>query len=275
MRKIISALLLVFVGVTSTIPSTVYASFSISLLRATKLTYTGPLLLAQGRPMTLSAVLKADGTTPLSGRAVVLSLGSQSCTGTTDASGTAKCVITSVSAPLGNTTVTASFAGDTLYLPAKDNKPVLIFTFLSSGSFVLGDRTVASALPNTPVTWWGAQWQKLNSLSSGSAPAAFKGFANTLSTASPSCGNTWTTSPGKDTKPPTSAPSYMAVIATSTVMKSKNIISGNIPSIVIVKTNTGYVNNPGHAGIGIVVAVLCQSSNLPQVSGSVPSRKKG
>jgi hypothetical protein len=150
----------------------------------------------------------------------------------------------------------------------------VIFTFLSSGSFVLGDRTVASALPNTPLTWWGAQWQKLNTLSGGSAPAAFKGFATALSTTAPSCGNTWTAGPGKSTKPPISAPSYMAVIVASTVTKSQNTISGNTASIVIVKTNPGSANNSGRAGIGTVVATLCQSPNLPQVSGSVPPRKK-
>src|SRR5207248_11109974 len=101
-----------------------------------------------------------------------------------------------------------------------------------------------------------------NSLSGGSAPAAFKGFANTLSTTSPACGNVWTMSLGKDKKPPTSAPSYMAVVVTSTVMKSRNTISGNTLSIVIVKTNPGYANNPGHEGTGTVVAVLCTSAQM-------------
>jgi hypothetical protein len=218
MRKTIFAFLLVFVGVTSFPPRTVSASSSRPLL--TQLTYTGPTVLAQGQPIALSAVLKANGTRPLSRRAVVLSVGSQSCTATTNVSGTAMCVITSVSAALGKTTVTASFAGDILSSSAKDTKPAVIFTFLSSGSFVLGDRTVASALPTTLLTWWGAQWQKLNSLSGGSVPAAFKGFATTLSTTPPSCGTTWTSSPGKSARPPASAPSYMAVIVASTVLEA-------------------------------------------------------
>ncbi len=234
---------------------------SITILRATKLTYTGPMLAAQGQPVTLSGVLKADNTTPISKQTVTLSLGSQNCIGTTDTGGTAKCRINSVSAPLGNNAATANFAGGRFYPPAKDSKQVLIFAFLSSGSFILGDQTVASVLPNTTVTWWGSQWQKLNRLSSGSAPAAFKGFATTLSMTPPSCGNTWTTDPGNSSGSPTSVPSYMAVIVTSTVSKSGRTISGNTPSIVIVKTNSGYVNNPGHVGIGTVVAVLCKSPN--------------
>lgn len=273
MRKTIFPLLLaVFVGITLPLPRTVSASSP--RLPLTQLTYTGPTVLAQGQPIALSAVLKANGTRPLSGRAVVLSVGSQSCTATTNVSGTAMCVIPSVSAALGKTTVTASFAGDTLSSSAKDTKPAVIFTFLSSGSFVLGDRTVASALPTTLLTWWGAQWQKLNSLSGGSVPAAFKGFATTLSTTSPSCGATWTSSPGKSARPPASAPSYMAVIVASTVTKSRNTISGNSASIVIVKTNPGYANNPGGAGIGTMVALWCHSPHVPSISGSGPPRKE-
>jgi hypothetical protein len=198
---------------------------------------------------------------------VAISLGSQSCTGTTDAGGTAKCTINSVLAALGNDAAAASFAGDVFYPAAKDNKQVLVFAFLASGSFILGDQTAASAVPNTTVTWWGAQWQKLNSLSGGSAPAAFNGFANTLSMTPPLCGTTWTSSPGNSSGSPTSVPSFMAVIAASTVTKSGNTISGNTPSIVIVKTNPGYASNPGHEGTGTVVAVLCKSLNSAPISG--------
>src|SRR5260370_35826509 len=111
MRKTIFPLLLaVCVGITLPLPRTVSASSPRPPL--TQLTYTGPTVLAQGQPIVLSAVLKANGTRPLSGRAVVLSIGSQSCTATTDASGTANCVITSVSAPLAQSTVMCSFAAD-------------------------------------------------------------------------------------------------------------------------------------------------------------------
>src|SRR6202040_2593590 len=42
------------------------------------------------------------------------------------------------------------------------------------GSFVIGDKN--AAIGNS-VTFWGAQWAKVNSLSGGPAPASFKGFA--------------------------------------------------------------------------------------------------
>jgi hypothetical protein len=51
----------------------------------------------------------------------------------------------------------------------------------------------------------------------------------------------------------------MAIIVSSSINKSGSTISGNIPKIVIVRTNAGYAGNPGHAGTGTVVAVFCQS----------------
>ena len=54
----------------------------------------------------------------------------------------------------------------------------------SGGSFVIGD---GNAAVGQKVTFWGAQWSKLNTLSGGSAPASFKGFENMPATL-PSCG---------------------------------------------------------------------------------------
>lgn len=191
--------------------------------------------------------------------------GSQSCTGTTDATGTASCSISPVTVPLGPQPVTDSFAGDTFYKSATNSQNALVFAFLSSGSFVIGDKnatvgnSVTFSVNPLNVTWWGAQWSKLNSLSGGAAPAAFKGFANKLSSNPPKCGGTYTTNTGNSSGPPASVPSYMAVLVSSKITQSGSIISGNIPEIVIVKTNPGYNPNPGHMGTGTVVAVVCKS----------------
>src|SRR5207245_3891944 len=57
---------------------------------------------------------------------------------------------------------------------------VLIFAFApGGGSFVVGD---LNSVVGTSVTFWGAQWWKLNTLSGGAAPAAFKGFARSPAT---------------------------------------------------------------------------------------------
>jgi len=106
------------------------------------------------------------------------------------------------------------------------------------------------------VTFWGAQWSKLNTLSGGSAPAAFKGFEDTPSTAA--CGTQWSTDPGNSTPPPPGPlPAFMAVVVSSSISQSGSTISGDTVHIVVVRTNPGYQPNPGHAGTGTVVAQIC------------------
>jgi hypothetical protein len=49
----------------------------------------------------------------------------------------------------------------------------------------------------------------------------------------------------------------MAVIVSSSIDKSGSTISGDTVHIVVVHTTPGYAPNPGHAGTGTVVAVIC------------------
>ena len=127
----------------------------------------------------------------------------------------------------------------------------------AEGSFVIGDQ---NATVGTSVTFWGAQWWQLNSLSGGLAPAAFKGFANTPS-GPPSCGTTWTTSPGNSSNPPEGPlPELIEVIVSSEITKSGATISGDTKKVVLVRTEGGYAPDPGHPGTGIVVAVRCPST---------------
>ena len=225
--------------------------------KPTTLTYTGPTLIANGQPVTLSGILKDDANAPVVGRIVDLTLGTgagaQSCSGTTNAAGTASCNIGAVTQPLGPGTVKASFAGDATYLPSADSKATVIFALAAAGSFVVGDRSASGA-----VTFWGAQWAKVNALSGGSAPDSFKGFANTLSSSPPRCGGSWSTRPGSPPPPNAPLPEFMAVLVASSVNRSGSTISGNIASIVIVKTDPGYEPDPEHPGTGTVVVVLCQ-----------------
>lgn len=127
----------------------------------------------------------------------------------------------------------------------------------SAGSFVIGD---ANATVGTSVTFWGAQWSMANSLSGGLAPAAFKGFANTPET-SPACGTSWSTGPGNSSGPPPGPlPELIEVIVASHIAKSGPTISGDTQEVVLVKTDPGYAPDPGHAGTGTVVEVVCGSS---------------
>jgi hypothetical protein len=130
----------------------------------------------------------------------------------------------------------------------------VVFAFAPGrGGFVIGDNNSAK---NTAVTFWGPQWNKLNSLSGGPAPSAFKGYA--LNPATPACGTTWSTDPGNSAPPPAGPlPAFMGVIVSSSITMSGMQISGNTAHIVVVQTNAGYAPNVGHAGTGTVVAQFC------------------
>ena len=124
---------------------------------------------------------------------------------------------------------------------------------LGGGAFVIGDENDAVG---THVTFWGAQWWKLNTLSGGDSPAEFKGFAKNPRTRS--AARPWSTDPGNSAPPPDGPlPSFMGVIVTSSTGKSGSAITGNTPHMVIVRTNPGYSPNPGHAGTGTVVSSVC------------------
>jgi hypothetical protein len=259
---------------------TVYAASSdskafIITKEETTLIYTGPTVILSGSGIaTLTATLFEDGANDddgdpgscapsPSGQTVKLSIGTQSCTGATDASGNVTCTLSSVVIPLGPEPLKAEFFGDAYYRPSADvGKTAIVFAFPARGAFVLGDSTVAAATPTTNVTWWDAAWSNLSSLTGGSAPASFKGFAETvtsLPTQSPAnvCGLTFATSPGNSAPPTSTVPSYMGVLVASSVTKAGSNISGNWGGIVVVKTDPGYAPNPGHAGTGKIVAVFC------------------
>jgi len=237
------------------------------LKRPTAITYTGDVMIANGGTAVLQGVL-TDITPPLGatpvpvvGRTVTLTLGSgpgaQTCTGITDATGFVRCTINPVNQPLGPGGVaTDVFAGDDVYLPSNNGAQTLIFAFPSAtGNFVIGD---LNAQVGNHVTFWGAQWETINSMSGGPSNNSFKGWENQNSTNPPRCGGTWTTDPGTSSVPPATLPSYMGVIVSSAISKSGSNITGNIPKIVIVRTDVGYDSNAGHAGTGTVVAVFCQ-----------------
>jgi hypothetical protein len=140
---------------------------------------------------------------------------------------------------------------------------IAVGTAQGGGTFVIGNR---NASVGSQVTYWGSQWAKVNSLSGGSAPDSFKGYAATTAGTPPKCGDLWSSRDGDSSKPPASVPQYMAVIASSNITKSGPTTSGDTATVVVVKTNPGYDSNPGHAGTGTVVARLC-GNKLTQTIG--------
>jgi cysteine-rich repeat protein len=176
--------------------------------------------------------------------------------GTVSVDGSGVAVLSTSLLALGPHSVTATYNGSSNFIvSASAPVSVLVYALTSAtgGGFVIGD---LNAVVGKSITFWGAQWEKLNSMSGGPANASFKGFANRSTTNPATAGGSWTTDPGNSSNPPAGVSSYIAVIVTSQVTKSGSTISGNIPRVAIVKTNAGYSPNPGHAGTGTVVAIL-------------------
>jgi len=159
--------------------------------------------------------------------------------------------------PVRYDTITVTYGGDYLHTESSGSQSVQVLSIglLTSGSFVIGDQ---DATVGNPVTFWGAQWSKLNRLSGGEAPSSFKGLASTTSANPPVCEDDWSTSPGNSAPTPAAPlPEYMAVIVSRKVNKSGSVISGSADHVVVVKTSPGYAPDPGHPGTGMVVAQIC------------------
>ena len=48
----------------------------------------------------------------------------------------------------------------------------------------------------------------------------------------------------------------MGIVVASTSVKLGSTVSGNVVKIVVVKTNAGYKDDPGHTGTGTIIAIL-------------------
>lgn len=219
----------------------------------TTLTISAPQTVQIGQPLTITATLTTSTDhVHVAGKAVELLVDGQPCTGTTgttDASGTITCTSTAA-APARRAAITANFTGDTQALPSQASDSTYVYGLAPGGGMFVVGNSSATGL----VTFWGAQWAKLNPLANG-APNAFKGFADA---AMPQCGGTWTTRPGNSTPPPNGQlPAYMGVVVSSSISKSGSVITGDVKRIVVVATNSDVAPDPGHAGTGAVVISVC------------------
>ena len=245
-----------FAGDAGSQPSSATTAFTVTR-EQTSLTYTGDTVILNGGTLHASGLLKEDDGAPaIAGRSVTFTVGSgataQSCTALTASTGRAACDIAGVSQPLGAGTVSSVFAQDGYYLASSDSDSIILYAFPSKGAFTVGDK---SGTNGATVTFFGSQWDKDNSLSGGSAPSSFKGFA-TLPGNPPGCGSTFAGDPGNSGGPPATVPSYMGALVTSKVTKSGSNITGTVTHLVVIKT-TSYGSSPGAGGKGTVVAVIC------------------
>jgi hypothetical protein len=93
--------------------------------RATTTTYTGPNKELPSKNVTLSATVVDDLGQAVAGRMVTFTLGTQTISANTNASGVASATI-KLNQKKGNYTVTAAFAGDTKYVGSTDNRTFLV-----------------------------------------------------------------------------------------------------------------------------------------------------
>ncbi len=95
--------------------------------RATNLAYNGATSGDFNDAVTLKATLTDAATSgALSGKPVVFTLGSQTCSGSTDVLGNASCTLTITQDPGSVGTVSAAFAGDSTYLSSSASSPFSI-----------------------------------------------------------------------------------------------------------------------------------------------------
>ncbi|MBV8258133.1 MAG: Ig-like domain repeat protein [Actinobacteria bacterium] len=222
---------------------------------------TAPAVALQGAPVTLTATLG----NVVAGDAPTLPIGfgfdtRTPCAVVPTSTTVASCAF-STTGLMGPTTGTASFAGNDYYNPAtaRNTTTIVYAPAPGTGEFVVGNLNSAVG---TAVTFWGSQWSRLNSLSGGPAPDEFKGFASNATTLA--CGITWTAGPGDSQKPPSGPlPAYLGVLVSSAIGKSGSTIYGNSVGVVVVRTNSGYDDDPGHAGTGTIVATVCGQTSAP------------
>ena len=140
--------------------STVTGSVQVGPSQVSTTLTVAPVTGTYGTPVTLTGTLVNNYTnTPVPGETVTLKVnGTQSCTGTTNASGVATCTVTPTE-PAGNYTVSGSFSGDTTTVPVllastgsntfTETKAPTTLTYTGSTSVTSGHTPTLSATLTT------------------------------------------------------------------------------------------------------------------------------
>jgi hypothetical protein len=105
--------------------STAQSSFTVAK-NATSIVYTGDKSGSTNKTVALSATLKDASGKPLAGKAVVFQLASQTINAVTDANGVASATSAKLTEKKGTFSVSASYAGDSHYLPAVQSTPFTV-----------------------------------------------------------------------------------------------------------------------------------------------------
>ena len=210
----------------------------------------------------------------------------QSCSGTTDAAGTATCTITKVNQISGTVPIAVLFASDGYYQPASAPgatgggatgtiPTAIIASPPSSGGFVVGDVPAAATPLRLRVPEASARRRWVPTSTSGahscgrrtsSAVSTFAGADEGLHRQRAQLRLRCTELPQQlDVEPghqlfdpPAMIPMYMLVVVSSSITASGSTISGNIKHLVVVQVSPGYGPAPGHDGFGQIIATIAE-----------------
>jgi hypothetical protein len=223
-------------------------AFDLSVAPApTDLDIISSATIAEGQP--IRAKLCEDySKAPVVGETVTFTAGSRTASDTTDANGVAEVVF-----PVGEYSVTASFAGTSYFDPATDSmSPVYVYR---PTNFVAWGGNAGGFPVGGTFTFWGSQWSKQVTGGSYAGGSSFKGWAESVSFAD----GTWTSPPATSTpKAPAAVPAYIGVVVTTDVRLKGSRAYGNIADLVVLKVDdpTSYGLGPGHTATGLLKAPI-------------------
>ncbi len=282
-------------------------------LEETQLAYTGGTIAQNGQPLTVSGVLTTDDPTlgtGIDGRSVMFTLGSgssaQTCSGVTDASGTASCVIAVTGQSPGPIPITASFAGDGYYRVASAASTVNLpegtqLTITpTSGTYdsstpitgTLIDTYTNQPVPNEPVTLTLNGAQTCTATTNASGVAACSVTPNepsgTYSTTGSFPGDSnqmpqLTSTSGFSTFTVTQAPTNFAYTGTTSVTNGQSATLSGVLTTNEPSSGTDVVGQPVTFTLGAGSALQscsattnasgaasCAITDVNQTSGTVP-----
>jgi RHS repeat-associated protein len=229
--------------------------------------YTGKPLIATGKAETVTAVLtQAHDRKPTPNKNLSFEVAGVKVTATTDLNGVATAAVSLPAAASGPTLMRVLFDGDGCYNSASATAEVM--TYLPAAFVVWGGNATALSLGQR-VNFWGHSWASQVTAGDYQAHGDFKGYADTVNQyricqsdarthgtprLTDSC---WSTKPGQSF-PPTTIPTYIGVIVSTSIDKSGPRDYGNIAALIVVKVDPepAYGPTPGKPGFGTISAVI-------------------
>jgi len=198
------------------------STFSVIFRRHTSLAITSAPFLPTGTPVT-ARLVNTDAGVPVAGETVSFAANGVTRSAVTDATGVATVDLRLAS---GAYALTATYAGTPGYFPSADRQELVVY---AQTRFVVW---APNATLGAVVQFYGADWaMRIGDRAARKTLNDFKGYATTVLDAS------WTGRTGDSAKAPSGVPQYIGVILTSSATKTKDVITGNVVGIAILRVS--------------------------------------